>query len=123
MLRIDHQHACSRGVEFGSDPRLEDAGLLRQYLEKMTGLSRTQVTRLIARHRQQGKVEVTVYRRHRFAPRYPAADVELLAHVDEEHQRLSGPATRHILEREYREYGKENSMGVLNCKMGMSANF
>lgn len=82
-------------------------GLLRQYVEKMTGLSRAQVTRLIGRHRQRGKVEVTVYRRHRFAPRYTAADVDLLAQVDEAHQRLSGPATRHILEREYQEYGKQ----------------
>lgn len=30
-------------------------GLLRRYLEKMTGLSRAQVTRLIERYRQGGK--------------------------------------------------------------------
>ncbi len=81
-------------------------GLLRRYLEKMTGLSRAQVTRLIERYRQGGKVRVTVYRRHRFAQRYTAADVELLARVDEAHETLSGPATRRILEREYRQYGK-----------------
>jgi transposase InsO family protein len=49
---------------------------------------------------------VTVYRRHRFAQRYTAADVELLARVDEAHETLSGPATRRILEREYQPYGK-----------------
>jgi hypothetical protein len=32
--------------------------------------------------------------------------VELLAAVDEAHERLSGPATRHILKREFEVYGK-----------------
>jgi len=81
-------------------------GLLRRYLEKMTGLSRAQVTRLIQRYCESGQVQVTVYRRHRFATRYTAADVELLARVDEAHETLSGPATRHILQREYQQYGQ-----------------
>ena len=42
----------------------------------------------------------------RFAPRYTAADVNLLAYVDKAHGNLSGPATRRILEREYSEYGQ-----------------
>ena len=81
-------------------------GLVRRYLEKMTGLSRAQVTRLIARYRDRGKIEVLPYRRHRFPQRYTRADIELLAAVDEAHENLSGPATRRILEREYRLYGK-----------------
>lgn len=82
-------------------------GLLRQYLEKMTGLSRAQVTRLIQRYQKSGKVKVTVYQRHRFQQRYTAADVELLARVDEAHETLSGPATQRILQREYQQYGKQ----------------
>src|SRR5450756_1483178 len=81
-------------------------GLIRLYLAKMTGLSRAQVTRLIARYRTRGTVQPTVYRRHRFPQRYTRADLELLATVDEAHENLSGPATRRILEREYRQYGK-----------------
>jgi hypothetical protein len=50
---------------------------------------------------------VTVYRRHRFPQRYTAADVELLARVDEAHETLSGPATRRILEREYQQFGQK----------------
>src|ERR1039457_4632287 len=75
-------------------------GLLRRYIEKMTGLSRAQVTRLIARYTASGRVQVTVYRRRRFAELYTRADIELLATVDEAHETLSGPATRRILERE-----------------------
>jgi transposase InsO family protein len=81
-------------------------GLIRLYLAKMTGLSRAQVTRLIARYRTHGTVQPAVYRRHRFPQRYTRADLELLATVDEAHENLSGPATRRILEREYRQYGK-----------------
>jgi IS30 family transposase len=81
-------------------------GLLRRYIEKMTGLSRAQVTRLIARYAASGRVAVTVYRRHRFRQRYTRGDIELLAQVDEAHETLSGPATRRILEREHCVYGK-----------------
>jgi transposase InsO family protein len=82
-------------------------GLLRRYAEKMTGLSRSQVTRLIARYTASGRVQPTVYRRRRFAARYTRADIELLASVDEAHETLSGPATRRILEREFKLYGSQ----------------
>jgi transposase InsO family protein len=82
-------------------------GLLRRYLEKMTGKSRAQMTRLIALYTAHGQVQPTVYRRHRFPQRYTRADIELLAAVDEAHETLSGPATRRILEREVQLYGKQ----------------
>jgi len=82
-------------------------GLVRRYIEKMTGLSRAQVTRLIARYAATGRVQPTVYRRRRFPERFTRADIELLASVDEAHETLSGPATRRILEREVELYGKQ----------------
>ena len=81
-------------------------GLLRQYLVRMTGMSRAQVTRLIAQQQRTGRVRARVYERRKFATRYTAADVILLAYVDRAHGNLSGPATRRILEREYSEYGQ-----------------
>jgi transcriptional regulator with XRE-family HTH domain len=81
-------------------------GLLRSYLAKMTGLSRAQVTRWMARYRKSGSLPPAPYRRHRFPQRYTRTDIELLATVDEAHENLSGPATQRILEREYRRYGK-----------------
>ena len=83
-----------------------DKGVVRQYIGRMTGRSRAQVTRLIAGHRKTGHVKVAAYQRTKFATRYTAADVELLAYVDKAHGNLSGPATRRILEREYFEYGQ-----------------
>ena len=82
-------------------------GLVRRYVEKMTGMSRAQVTRLIARYTATGQVRPTIYRRRRFPGLYTRADVELLASVDEAHETLSGPATRRILEREVELYGKQ----------------
>ena len=82
-------------------------GLLRRYLEKMTGLGRAQIGRLIVRYGATGRVQAKVYRRHRFAQRYTLADIELLATVDEAHETLSGPATRRILQREHTHYGRQ----------------
>lgn len=80
-------------------------GLLRRWVEKMTGLSRAQVTRLITAYQRTGRVKAAQYARHRFAARYTKADIELLAYVDKAHGNLSGPATRRILQREYEVYG------------------
>jgi transposase InsO family protein len=81
-------------------------GLVRRYVARMTGLSRAQVTRLIAGHRQTGRVKAAEYQRTKFAARYTSTDVGLLAYVDKAHGNLSGPATRRILEREYTDYGQ-----------------
>jgi transposase InsO family protein len=85
--------------------RKADKGLVRRYVEKVTGLSRAQVGRLIAGYAATGRVQATVYQRHRFPRRYTPGDVHLLAYVDKAHENLSGPATRRILEREYAVYG------------------
>ena len=81
-------------------------GQIRGYIGKISGLSMPQVARLIRMYRASGKVEAKVYRRRQFARKYTAADVALLAAVDRAHERLSGPATRRILKREFEQYGK-----------------
>jgi transposase InsO family protein len=81
-------------------------GLLRAYIERMTGFSRAQVTRLITGYLRCGKVARKASRRPCFPRRYTPADIELLASVDAAHETLSGPATRHILKREFAVYGK-----------------
>ncbi|MFN0170294.1 MAG: DDE-type integrase/transposase/recombinase [Bryobacteraceae bacterium] len=89
-------------------PELDRAekGLLRRYVQKMTGLSRAQVTRLIRQYDQTRTVKPSVYRRRRFRRRYTTADVALLVQVDQAHGRLNGPATRQILEREFQVFGQ-----------------
>jgi hypothetical protein len=81
-------------------------GLLRAYVERMTGFSRAQSTRLIGGYVRTGRVVGKPSGRPRYQRHYTAADIALLAAVDEAHERLSGPATRHILKREFEVYGK-----------------
>ena len=81
-------------------------GLLRAYVGRMTGFSRAQCTRLIGGYVKAGRIAPRPSLRPRFQRHYTAADVELLASVDEAHDRLSGPATRHILKREFEVYGR-----------------
>jgi hypothetical protein len=83
-----------------------DKGLVRRYIARMTGLSRAQVTRLIASYTSSGRVKAASYQRRKFPTRYTKTDVELLAYVDRSHGNLSGPATKRILEREHHEYGQ-----------------
>ena len=117
----------SEGVEFAGQSRAEvyaftervlvtqqyaglgkkERGAVRRYLSKVTGLSLPQIARLIAKYRKSGKVEAEPNRRHSFAARYTDGDIALLAEVDRAHERLSGPATKRILEREHREFGKQ----------------
>jgi transposase InsO family protein len=80
-------------------------GLVRQYLGKMTGLSRAQVTRLITPYLRGEEVQAKAYRRRRFPSVYTPADAERLASVDEAHETLSGPATQKVLQREFHDFG------------------
>jgi hypothetical protein len=80
-------------------------GILRRYIEKVTGYSRAQVSRLVSSYQESGKLRVTEYHRYRFPEKYTLAEVGLLAKTDELHGWLSGPATKRILEREYAVYG------------------
>lgn len=89
-----------------SYPRLKKAekGVIRQYIQKITGYSRAQVSRLIAEYKRTGRLKKTEYRRHRFPRKYTPSEVGLLARTDELHGWLSGPATKKIMEREYEVY-------------------
>ena len=84
-----------------------ERGVVRAYVEKVTGMSAAQTTRLIRAFLDHGVVRVAAYERRRFSVRYTPADIALLAAVDRAHERLSGPATRHILQREYEQYGNQ----------------
>ncbi len=83
-----------------------ERGVIRAYLLKLTGLSRAQTTRLIARWNQTRQVRPLPPQRPSFPRRYQASDIALLAQVDAAHEDLSGPAIRRILQREYSVYHK-----------------
>ena len=95
-----------------------EKGLLKTYVEKVTGISRAQVTRLIAQYRETGRIcdrrgpPAKPFRR-----RYTQEDIALLAKVDELHGTLSGGATRKICERQYQIFADkrfERLAGISN---------
>jgi transposase InsO family protein len=81
-------------------------GAVRALLSKVAGLSVPQITRLIRSYQQDGQIRPQSGSRQRFPAKYTAEDLELLIEVDRAHQRLSGPATRRIVEREWHVFGK-----------------
>lgn len=83
-----------------------DRGMVLAYLHRLSGYSRAQVTRLVARW-MSGKPLVKNYRapEHAFARRYTGADVALLAEVDRAMGTLSGPATACVLRRQRDVFG------------------
>jgi transposase InsO family protein len=78
-----------------------DKGKVRQYLRKMTGYSRQQLTRLVAQYRTSHWIGQRKRERNCFSQRYTQADILLLAETDICHQVLSGPATKKLFERAY----------------------
>ena len=78
-----------------------DKGLLRRYMMQITGFSRPQLNRLISQKLLTDEIKAARGLRNRFPTTYTKMDIELLAETDNLHDRLAGPATKRILEREF----------------------
>jgi transposase InsO family protein len=94
-----------------------DKTVLRKYIQLMTGLSRQQLTRLVAEYKQRGTLQSKEYQRHKFPKIYDLAEVALLAETDKAHNCLSGPATKKIIRDDYElfdrtEYEKLKNLSV-----------
>ncbi len=91
-----HYLKCSR----------KDKGVLRSYIMRMTGISKSQLTRLISNYKKQGSMKPKEYRRNKFEKVYTQKDIELLAELDNAHERPSGPAIIKIMQSDYNDFGK-----------------
>lgn len=78
----------------------EDKQVVRQYIMKISGLSRAQVTRHITAYKEKRPI-CTPYKRHQPFQLYTRSDIELLSEMDDLHQRLNGAATIAIMREEY----------------------
>lgn len=97
--RVLKRHGYARHERTGK-------GVLLRYLERMTGLSRQQVTRLVRRYRKNGRVvKKRSPPKNGFSRRFDATDVALLAEMDALHGTLSGPATKKLMERALLVFG------------------
>ncbi|MFN0304254.1 MAG: hypothetical protein ACKVQU_28300 [Burkholderiales bacterium] len=83
-----------------------DKGLVLRYLQRTSGYSEPQVKRLVRQARAgQGLRKHYQAPAHAFARRYAHADVLLLAELDRAFATMSGPATAHLLQRAFSDYG------------------
>lgn len=92
-------------------------GVVRAFLQKYTSYSPSQLTRLITQWRTTRHVKLGSYTRHRFATIYTRDDILLLAKVDTAHNLLAGPATKHILKREYAVFGHKEYRRLQNISV------
>jgi transposase InsO family protein len=83
----------------------KERGLIRAYLHKVSRLSLAHLARLIRQYRRDGAIRSQTKTRRRFPATYTPEDVALLAETDRLHQRLSGPATRCLFQRAWKQFG------------------
>lgn len=96
-----------------------DKGIVLRYLERTTGYSRQQITRLVKR-RQAGNPLVKGYRtpKHGLPRKFTDADIALLAETDSLHATLSGPATRHLMARALEVFGDTRYARLARISVG-----
>ena len=83
-----------------------DKGVVMRYLQRTTGYSRQQLTRLVGRA-AHGEILSKRYTapKEGFPRKFTARDVELLAELDALHGTLSGPATKCLMQRAVTLFG------------------
>jgi len=82
-----------------------ERGTVISFIKQMTGLSRGHVKKLIKRKKRNGRILRITGTRHRFPRVYDTSDIARLIETDNAHGRMSGEATKRILERQYEVFG------------------
>ena len=84
--------------------RKKDKATVREYLQRGSGYSRAQLTRLIEQYKSRHWIGKRTPVKHSFPKRYTNADILLLVNTDAAHQQLSGSGTKKLFERAYKIY-------------------
>ncbi|MEK6680136.1 MAG: transposase family protein, partial [Nitrospirota bacterium] len=92
--------------------------VVKKYLEKITGLSRAQVTRLIGKQRKTGRVAIERSNHRVFPKVYSDQDIWLLATTDELHDFPNGVMIKKILGRMFTEYKDLTYKNIANISVG-----
>ena len=79
-------------------------GVIGAYIQKITGYSRQQLTRLISQYKKTGRVIYQPRVINGFEKKYTKEDVLALAVIDELHSTLNGITTKKLCERAYMVY-------------------
>ena len=84
-----------------------DKGVLIRYLMKVSGYSRSQLTRLLRQYRETGRVVRRQRTTNGFSRRFTAADIRLLAAMDERHNTPNGFTMKKLCERAWQVFGQD----------------
>jgi len=84
----------------------KEKNIVLNYIEKITKRSRPQIKKLIKKKKRFGKIRLSSEKKNTFPVLYGTSDIARLIETDNAHGRLSAPATKRILEREYLVFEK-----------------
>lgn len=98
------EEALSKFRYFSLRSKKEKTSVL-SYLKQMTGLSRGHIKKLVKRKKRNGRILRLTSTRHFFPKVYGSEDIARLVETDNAHGRMSGEATKRILERQYVVFG------------------
>ena len=109
-FKLEGQQACYdwivKTLERFKYHKLRKGGksTIKAYIEKISGYSRAQLTRLIKQHAKTRQLKINRIKKGVFVKHYTREDIVLLAKTDEYHQTLSGPATKKLFERGFKVF-------------------
>ena len=81
-----------------------DKGTAIQFLIKITGYSRQQLTRMISRFQREGHLKRRQKTSNGFEAIYTPKDIQLLAELDQRHDTPNGLRVKKLCERAYHEF-------------------
>ena len=84
----------------------KEKGIILKYLRQVTKLSNTHLKKLIIGKKKRKTLRIMTTDRNVFPVRYETSDIARLIETDNAHGRISGVATKRILEREFLVFGK-----------------
>ena len=94
-----------------------DKGIVRCYLQKVTGYSRQQITRLVKQYKEAGHIRWRPSRNNGFSKKYNANDIKLLAEMDSRYEDICGHAIKKLCERAYEIFGLSEYQSLANISV------
>lgn len=94
--------------------------IVRKYIRKITKISKSQLSRLIKRFRERGKLlpNYGTLKKNGFPVKYFPKDIALLIKTDKAHRCINGYAAKEILKREYEIFKKKEYINIKNISVG-----
>lgn len=94
-----------------------EKGVVLQFLRKISGYSRQQLTRMVQRHSEQGQLKRYQKTFSGFERLYTPADIQLLAQVDQLHDTPNGFRVKKLCERAYQDFKDQNYARLSHISM------